>query len=294
MHFDRICPASLIPCVTRLPGLRTSKRREEFKKVIADNWRSIFNFSFRMTLDRDRARSFVEETFLRAYVGSDNIPEDRARLESWLLRICSHVLDQRLPRTPEVSFDLLDDTLRNEATRTDVVRSLTDPQRDFMLWEMKQGCMTAVINCLSPGERAAFVLATIMKKTDDEAAEALDITKSAYKVRLSRARKKVADYLAPRCEHVDPMNPCRCPARVGTALRKGFIRTAGEFNLRKPVEPFGRYGSGPNQEDAPLRDVVAIYGNLPEPDPPEELHAHLDSELDAGTWDKVRDKKQAR
>jgi RNA polymerase sigma-70 factor (ECF subfamily) len=163
-----------------------------------------------------------------------------------------------------------------------------------MLWEMKQGCMTAVINCLSPGERSAFVLAMILKQSDDEAAQTLDISKSAYKVRLSRARKKVADYLAPRCEHVDPMNPCRCPARVGTALKKGFIRTAGEVNLRKPVEPFGRYGAGPNQEDAPLRDVAAIYGNLPEPDPPEELLAHLESQLDAGKWDKVRDKKQAR
>src|SRR5690606_15828595 len=135
---------------------------------------------------------------------------------------------QRLPRTPEVNFDVLDETLRSEATRTDVVRSLTDPQRDFMLWEMKQGCMTAVINCLSPGERAAFVMSTILKKPDEDASKALGITKSAYKVRLSRARKKVANYLAPRCEHVDPLNPCRCPARVGVALRKGFIRTTSE------------------------------------------------------------------
>ena len=52
------------------------------------------------------------------------------------------MLEKRLPRTPEVSFDILDETLRSEATRTDVVRSLSDPQRDFLLWELKQGCMT--------------------------------------------------------------------------------------------------------------------------------------------------------
>src|SRR5690606_15101877 len=124
--------------------------------------------------------------------------------------------------------------------------------------EMKQGCMTAVINCLSPGERAAFVTATILKKNDEDAAKVLGITKSAYKVRLSRSRKKVTDYLAPRCEHVDPLNPCRCPARVGVALRKGFIRSTGEVQLRKPQTPFGRYGSGPDNEDAPLRDVMTI------------------------------------
>src|SRR5436189_208690 len=82
-------------------------------------------------------------------------------------------------------------------------------------------------------DRAAFVVCHILKLSDDAASKSLGITESAYKVRLSRARKKVGDYLAPRCEHVNPMNPCRCPARVGTALHKGFIRPMGEVSLRK-------------------------------------------------------------
>jgi len=268
-----------------------SDRQKHIKAVIEGHWRRLFNFCYRMTLDRDRAAKAVEETYLRAYVGADKLPGDDSGREYWLLRIANHVLEQKLPRTPELNFDVLDDTLRSEATRTDVVRSLTDPQRDFMLWEMKQGCMTSVINCLSPGERAAFVMATILKIKDADAAVTLGITKSAYKVRLSRARKKVADYLAPRCEHVDPMNPCRCPARVGVALKKGFIRSSGEVNLRKPPPKFGRYGSGPNTEDAPLRDVVSIYGHLPDPDPPEELPGYLLSQLDSGAWDKVARRK---
>jgi len=275
-----------------LPRVSANDRQGEFEQFIADHWRKLFNFAFRMTLDRDTASNMVEETYLRAFVGQDNLPSAE-RMEAWLLRILNHVLEKRLPRTPDLTFDLLDDTLRSEATRTDVVKSVTDPQRDFMLWELKQGCMTAVINCLSPGERAAFVFSTILKTPDTEAAETLGITKSAYKVRLSRARKKVADYLAPRCEHVDPLNPCRCPARVGVALHKGFIRSTGEVNLRKPVTPFGRYGTGPDAEDAPQRDVVAIYGNLPDPDPPEELLTQLHDALQSGKWDRIREKKLA-
>ncbi|HLU68181.1 MAG TPA: RNA polymerase sigma factor [Kofleriaceae bacterium] len=265
---------------------------QEFKAVIAEHWRALYHFAFRMALDQGRACDVVEETFLRAYVGSDKLPAEPGRARTWLLHIASHVLESKLSRTPEVSFDLLDETLRSEATRTDFVRSLTEPRRDFLLWELKQGCMTAVINCLSPGERSAFVLANIMKLGDDEAARVLGITKSAYKVRLSRAQKKVTDYLAPRCEHVDPLNPCRCPARVGVAVSKGFIKSQGEVSLRKPSVPFGRYGSGPDNEDEPLRDVVAIYGNLPEPDPPEELEKRLHYFIDQGEWDRVRAQKQ--
>ena len=265
---------------------------QEFKGVIEEHWRTLYNFGFRMCLDAKRASEVVEESFLRAYLGADKLPAEEGAQRSWLLHIASHVLEQKLSRTPEVSFDLLDETLRSEATRTDFVRSLTEPRRDFLLWELKQGCMTSVINCLSPGERSAFVLANIMKVGDDDAAKVLGITKSAYKVRLSRAQKKVTDYLAPRCEHVDPLNPCRCPARVGVAVSKGFIRAQSEVSLRKPAVPFGRYGSGPENEDEPLRDVVAIYGNLPEPEPPEELKQRLFGAIDQGEWDRVRAQKQ--
>jgi RNA polymerase sigma factor (sigma-70 family) len=274
--------------------LSTKPRRETFKLAVGQHWQRVYNFAFRMTLDRERAAAVVEETFLRAYVGAESMPEDAARAEVWLLHIASHVVEQKLPKSPEVSFDILDETLRSEATRTDVVRSLTDPQRDFLLWELKQGCMTSVVNCLPPGERSAFVTAQVMKLSEDDAAKALGITISAYKVRLSRARKKVGDYLAPRCEHVNPMNPCRCPARVGTALRKGFIRTEGSevVQLRKPQMPYGRYGAGPSAEDEPLRDIETIYGNLPPPDPPEVLLSRMHTKLDDGSWDRVRDKKK--
>jgi hypothetical protein len=78
------------------------------------------------------------------------------------------------------------------------------------------------------------------------------------------------------------MNPCRCPARVGTALHKGFIRqvgpVGGEVSLRKP-EPYGRYGTGHGNDDVPMRDISAIYGGLPEPDMPAEFAQQLVAKL---------------
>jgi hypothetical protein len=79
------------------------------------------------------------------------------------------------------------------------------------------------------------------------------------------------------------MNPCRCPARVGTALAKGFIKPAavvtGEVSLRKPVIPYGRYGTGEGIDDKPMRDIAAIYGGLPDPDPPADIEKRLLAKL---------------
>jgi RNA polymerase sigma factor (sigma-70 family) len=250
-------------------------------QVIEQHLPTVWNFCSRMTLSMNDARESTFETFERA-AASPHPPSDHKDLELWLLKIAAHVTEKRLPPTPEVDFDLLDETLRSEATRTHEVSSLTTPEREFLLWELKQGCMTAVINCLSPGERVAFVMSSVMSKSDEEAAKALGIKVSAFKVRLSRARKKIGDYLAPRCEHVNPMNPCRCPARVGTALARGFIKPVGsiggEVSLRKP-EPYGRYGTGAGNEDVPMRDISAIYGGLPDPDPPADFAAKLVEQL---------------
>jgi RNA polymerase sigma-70 factor (ECF subfamily) len=249
--------------------------RERARSLVDPYWRRLYNFVFRLTLDRDRAERYLADVFAAAAAKVDALPENAGDAELWLIGIANQMLEERLPRQPEVNFDILDETLRSEATRTDVVRSLSDPQRDFLLWELKQGCMTSVVNCLPPGERAAFVVCHVLKLGDDAAAKCLGITESAYKVRLSRARKKVGDHLAPRCEHVNPMNPCRCPARVGTALAKGFIRPVGEVSLRKPEIPYGRYGTGAGNDDVPMRDIAAIYGALPEPDPPADFGARL-------------------
>jgi RNA polymerase sigma-70 factor (ECF subfamily) len=256
--------------------------RDRLVGLVEPHWKRVYNFIFRLTLDRDRAERYLADVFALAAQKLDEAPKD---VETWLIGLANQLLEERLPRQPEINFDILDETLRSEATRTDVVRSLNDPQRDFLLWEMKQGCMTAVVNCLPPGERAAFVVCHVLKLADEQAAKSLGITESAYKVRLSRARKKVGDYLAPRCEHVNPMNPCRCPARVGTALARGFIKpsqpppVAGEVSLRKPQIPYGRYGTAEGVDDVPMRDIAAIYGGLPDPDPPADLGTRLVEKL---------------
>ncbi len=261
--------------------------RDQLTGLVEPHWRRLYNFMFRLTLDRDRAERYLTDLFALAVDKHDSRPAAAEEVEVWLLTLANQMLEERLPRAPEVNFDILDETLRSDATRTDVVRSLSDPQRDLLLWELKQGCMTAVVNCLPPGERAAFVVCHVLKLPDDQAAKSLAITESAYKVRLSRARKKIGDYLAPRCEHINPHNPCRCPARVGTALHKGFIRSVGpvggEVSLRKPsdVIPYGRYGTGVGNDDVPMRDISAIYGGLPEPDPPADLGTKLVDQLSA-------------
>lgn len=158
------------------------------------------------------------------------------------------------------SFDSLDRILRSDITRPIDLRTvgLTDDPRQvhLMTWELKRTCLTAVLASLPPGVRLSLLLTDVMQINPDEAAAMIGIKASAYRVRLTRARKRVEDYLAPRCFHVDRANPCTCSGRLMIALDADFVRPPKDTN-RDDVP------HQPHDADGPHRDVGNLYRHLP-------------------------------
>src|SRR5258708_7605648 len=111
-----------------MPSVTTKLDRDRATGLVEPHWRRVYNFVFRLTLDRDRAERYLADIFIAAAGKLDTRPDAEGEALIWLLGIANQMLEDRLPRQPEVNFDILDDTLRNEATRTDVVRSMSDPQ----------------------------------------------------------------------------------------------------------------------------------------------------------------------
>jgi DNA-directed RNA polymerase specialized sigma24 family protein len=232
-----------------------------------------------MTLRADDASVIVRETFVRAYRqlrASGAEGRTAGDLALAVQRMAVVVAQEQQRAREQLTFEELDTTIRGDPTQSGVIDHLTDPQRNRLLWELKQGCLTAVVNCLPPGERIAFILSDLLAHSTEQIAAALQITPSAMRVRISRARKKVSAYLAPRCEHVDPRNPCHCPSRLGVALNRGFISDVRGKQVSLRTRPF---------DEPPQHDPLAIFHTLPAPEPPAELLEELERDLAEGIWD---------
>jgi DNA-directed RNA polymerase specialized sigma24 family protein len=261
--------------------LREELRANDFIDLVEPRAGALFHFVFRITNSIEDSERITYETLLRAYHGREKLPAT-VQLDAWLYKIALHLAEAKRGSAEHLTFDYLDDTIRGDPTQVTRTGILNDPERNLLLWELKQGCMTAVLNCLSLGERSAFVLTVMLGVKPADAAATLGVTPAALKVRLSRAKKKIVDYLAPRCEHVHPTNPCHCPSRLGVALRKGFIRTTpGAAVTLRPM------GSDNLKPAAPLRDVVSIYQHLPAPAIPPTLVERIRRECLDGVWDRM-------
>lgn len=89
----------------------TALTRPVAAELVEPNWRTLYNFVFRLTLNRDRTERYLIDMFsIAACQLADAPPQSAARLP-WLIKIANKILEERLPRQPEVNFDILDDTL---------------------------------------------------------------------------------------------------------------------------------------------------------------------------------------
>jgi len=100
--------------------------------------------------------------------------------------------------------------------------------------------------------RAVFTLMHVLGMSLESAAAACGTTKTAVRVADIRGRQDLANYLGPRCEHMDADNPCHCADRLGNALEDGLVRWPD----------YDDYGGAPFVPEL-QRDVGELYTALP-------------------------------
>lgn len=226
----------------------------------------LYAFAYMMCGARDEALAHVREAIhgvdteaLRAAASPDN----------YLLGRLARGIEEALGRKADHSFVILDSLLREDETRPiDPNRSPIDgdlARVPVLLWELKRTCLASVLGCLPPGVRISFVVSDLLRYSPAAAAELLGIKESAFRVRLTRARRRLEDYLAPRCGHIDRHNPCYCEGRLTQALEADFVK----LPPHTADVPAVAYNDEPEH-----RDIAELYRTLPAVLPtPEQVDA---------------------
>jgi RNA polymerase sigma factor (sigma-70 family) len=236
-----------------------SSRPETVRALLTQELPNLYAFAYQMCGARRDAARFVEElTQQVARLDEHKLLHDGDPGRT-LLGMMARSMEENLGRRSEHSFESLDMILRSDITRpidlSNAGMSDDPTQVHVMLWELKRTCLTSVLGCLPPGVRLSFVLTDLVGLSPTEAAEMLGIKESAYRVRLTRARKRIEDYLAPRCYHVDRENPCTCSGRLMIAVDANFVKAPSSTE---------DIPHAPHDTGGPQRDVGSLYRGLPE------------------------------
>jgi RNA polymerase sigma-70 factor (ECF subfamily) len=161
-----------------------------FGQLVEQYQRPVFSLCYRMLGNSKAAEDAAQESFLRAYRNLKRYDPNRS-FATWLLSIASHYcIDQMRKRKL--------DTISTDALPAEIIadHNAPNPEHEFRSRE-KEAMIQNLLRELKPTDRAAIILRYWHQYSEVEIAEALDLSVSAVKSRLFRARQALAkDYLA--------------------------------------------------------------------------------------------------
>ncbi len=161
--------------------------KEAFAKLVEKYQRPVFSVCYRMLGTPTAAEDAAQEAFIRAYQALDRYDENRS-FATWLLSIASNYGIDRL-RKKKVTILSMDSEEHGWLAPPDPGPS---PEK-AVLDKEKQALVQSILAELPETERAAVILQYWHEYSYEEIAETLNLSSSAVKSRLFRARRLMAE-----------------------------------------------------------------------------------------------------
>jgi RNA polymerase sigma-70 factor, ECF subfamily len=162
--------------------------RDCFQPLVQRYQDSLFRVACALVLDPDAAADIVQDAFVRAYANLARC-HDRRRFRFWLLATLRNRGLDYLKERRRRDLSLSDEAVVRRAEASDVAGS--DTAERIRL----RRALDAALARLAPPIRETFVLRHVEHYAIDEIAELLELTPSAVKMRLHRARLQLQGWL---------------------------------------------------------------------------------------------------
>lgn len=183
----------------------------------------VFNLSLRMLGTFADAEDAAQDILLKMITHLSSFRGDSA-FTTWVFRIAvNHLKNYKkhmFARFP-LSFEYYGDDIENGKIQ-DVPDLTQNVEKDLLAEELKMSCTNVMLQCLDPESRCIFILGTMFQLDSRIAGEILEMTPEAYRQRLSRVRRKMADFLGQYCGEYGG-GRCKCKDRVNYAIQNHRI-----------------------------------------------------------------------
>lgn len=238
----------------------------------------VHRLALRMTGCPDDAGDATQEVLIKVMTRLASFSGDAA-FTTWVYRVAvNHLLDRKKSTVErlEMTFDLFAEDL---AAGLAPVATQTDPDRDLLAREVKHSCTLALLSCLDRDLRVAYVLGEVFTVSSADGAWICDISETAYRKRLSRARAAVRSFVADHCGLVSPARAqCHCRRRVQTAVALGRVdATVAERSSAAAVD-------AATEELETLYDAASLIRSVPDGAAPEPVAVRIRALVRSGRY----------
>jgi len=166
-----------------------------FAELVNKYDRNIYRLARHITQNEHDAEDVLQETFMKAFANLSQF-QGHSRFYTWLVRIAVNESLMKLRRRKADRTVSLDEPVETEedAMPREIAAWEENPEQRYSRAELNE-ILNRTIAALSPGFRAVFLLRDIEELSTEETAAALNLSISAVKSRLLRARLQLREKL---------------------------------------------------------------------------------------------------
>ncbi len=201
----------------------TAGDKKALETLIAGVQDIVFNLSLRMLGTFADAEDATQDILLKMITHLSSF-KGESSFTTWIFRIAvNHLKNYKKHMFAHypLSFEFYGDDIVN-GTVGDIPDLTQNVEKEILAEELKMSCTNVMLQCLDMESRCIFILGTMFKIDSRIAGDILEITPEAYRQRLSRIRRKMADFLEQYCGEYGS-GQCRCKNRVNYAIQNHRI-----------------------------------------------------------------------
>jgi len=199
----------------------------DFEQIYINHYDSCYKAAFRITGSHHDAEDVLQDAYMNAMAAFESF-EGRSAVSTWLYRITVNSAIKYVKYRKSFPVERL--SAEKNMTVGSFFESLKDCRHveDEVLYnDMRETCIHMFIECLPLKQRLTFILRMVMDLSVSEVAQILDVSESAVKTNLHRARNSLLKAMDGKCSFIDPKFPCKCKLWVNYAIennKRGLIK----------------------------------------------------------------------
>lgn len=199
--------------------------REALDSLILRHQSWIYNVALKMVWEPKDAEDVTQEILIKmiSRLGSYRA---EASFRTWLFRVVkNHVISMKRRPSEDLFSDFPDFARELENLKDAELPASGELPVDIgvIIEETEVGCMTGMLACLKREDRLIVILGYIFGVTDVQGAEIFEMSRENFRQKLSRARRRLVDFLNQECGLVRSENPCRCEHKVCASIDAGYV-----------------------------------------------------------------------
>lgn len=179
----------------------------------------IYNLSLRMLGAPADAEDATQEIIIKIITQLSTFRKESS-FSTWVYRIATNYLinykKSMFAKRP-LSFEFYGEDINQGfiPNASDLTQGVDE---NILAEELKASCTNVMLQCFDPESRLIYVLGIMFKAESKICGEILDITPEAYRQRLSRVRRQMADFMREYCG-LSQTGKCKCKKRIGYAIQ---------------------------------------------------------------------------